>query len=122
MSEICSNKPFSPWKVEYTSPSVISQARLIPSQVAFTSEAFKTITYLHSHAPALTIAATLLDNTILHRRIREQGGAYGCGATYSSTLGHFYLHAFRDPHISSTLSTFHEAFEEVAAANSRRMT
>lgn len=117
LHEIISGKSFTPWKLEAIPPPppVASQARVIPSQVAFTSEAFKTITYLHPHAPALTVAATLLDHIILHRRIREQGGAYGCGATYSSTLGHFYLHAFRDPHLTSTLTTFHDAIMEIAA-------
>ncbi len=108
-------KSFTPWKLNYPIQPVISQARTIPSQVAFTSEAFKTITYLHPHAPALTIAAVLLDNKILHRRIREQGGAYGCGATYSSTLGHFNFHTFRDPHIASSLDIFQDAIEEISA-------
>ncbi len=108
-------KSFTPWKLNYPVQPVVSQARTIPSQVAFTSEAFKTITYLHPHAPALTIAAVLFDNKILHRRIREQGGAYGCGATYSSTLGHFNFHTFRDPHIASSLNIFQVAIEEISA-------
>lgn len=99
-------------------PEVVpSQARIIPSQVAFTSQAFKTVTYLHPHAPALTVATMLFDNKILHRKIREQGGAYGCGATYSSTLGSFYFHSFRDPHLFSTLKTFEHALYEIAAGN-----
>jgi Zn-dependent M16 (insulinase) family peptidase len=65
----------------------------------------------------LTIATVLLDNKILHRKIREQGGAYGCGATYSSTVGYFNFHSYRDPHIFSTLRTFHEAIEELAAGH-----
>ena len=112
-----SSRSFNPWVIDYPLQQVASQARVIPSQVAFTSEAFKTVTYLHPHAPALTVAAILLDNKILHRKIREQGGAYGCGATYSSTLGHFNFHSFRDPHIQSTLHTFQHALEEIAAGN-----
>ncbi len=115
LGEIRSTQPFTPWAIDYPLQQIVSQARIIPSQVAFTSEAFKTVPYLHPHAPALTVAAILLDNKILHRKIREQGGAYGCGATYSSTLGHFNFHSFRDPHIQSTLHTFHQAVEEIAA-------
>lgn len=117
LGEIQSTHPFHPWTIDYPLQPVISQARVIPTQVAFTSEAFKTVTYLHPHAPALTVAAILLDNKILHRKIREQGGAYGCGATYSSTLGYFNFHSYRDPHIQSTLHTFQHAIEEIAAGN-----
>jgi Zn-dependent M16 (insulinase) family peptidase len=115
LGEIKPSGSFTPWKVNYPPRSVVSQARVIPSQVAFTSEAFKTIGYLHAHAPALTVAAALFDNKILHRKIREQGGAYGCGATYSSSLGHFNFHSFRDPHIKLTLDTFKHAIEEISA-------
>lgn len=108
---------FKPWKIEYPQQLITSQAFQISSQVAFTAQAFKTITYLHPYAPALTVAALLIDNKILHRKIREQGGAYGCGATYSSNLGHFSFHAFRDPHIASTLSAFEEAIVEIAAGH-----
>ncbi len=114
LGSIQPTRPLSPWKIDYSLQPTLSQARVIPSQVAFTAEAFKSVGYLHPHAPALTIAAILLDNKILHRKIREQGGAYGCGATYSSTLGYFSFHAFRDPHIQSTLHTFQHAIEEIS--------
>lgn len=108
---------FSPWKIEYPLEPIHSQGRSISSQVAFTSEAFKTITYLHPHAPALTVAALLADNKILHRKIREQGGAYGCGASYNNTLGHFSFHSYRDPHIASTLHAFDAAIDFLTAGN-----
>lgn len=113
-TDLSSPSTFTPWKIDYPVKPVVSQARNISSQVAFTSEAFKTITYIHPHAPALTVAALLADNKVLHRRIREQGGAYGCGASYSSGLGYFNFHSYRDPHIASTLRTFHEAIEALA--------
>lgn len=105
------------WAVDHPPQSVSSQARVIPSQVAFTVQAFKTITYMHPHAPALTVAAMLFDNKVLHKKIREQGGAYGCGATYSPMLGYFYFHAYRDPHIFSTLHVFRDALVEIAAGS-----
>ena len=117
LSDLAAAPAFSEWKLNYPLPAMPSQARVIPSQVAFTSAAFKTIPYLHPYAPALTVAAILFDNKILHRKIREQGGAYGCGATYSSTLGHFYFHAYRDPHLTSTLRAFEHAIEEIAAGH-----
>jgi Zn-dependent M16 (insulinase) family peptidase len=108
-------KPCTPWTLDYPVQQLASQARTIASQVAFNAEAFKTVTYLHPFAPALTVAAVLFDNKILHRRIREQGGAYGCGATYSSSLGYFNFHSFRDPHIADSIKTFGDAIAEVAS-------
>lgn len=104
---------FTPWQGSFPLIPQPSQGRIIASQVAFTAEAFKTITYLHPHAPALTAATLLLENKVLHRKIREQGGAYSSGATYSSSIGHFYLHSYRDPHIAQTWKTFHEAVQVI---------
>lgn len=117
LGDLAPRLSYTPWKFDFEVPAISSQARIIPSQVAFNAEAFKTVTYLHAFAPALTIAAQLFDNKILHRKIREQGGAYGCGATYSSALGHFSFHSFRDPHIASSLHTFDDAIDEIAAGH-----
>ncbi len=106
--------PFTPFKGAYPLVPSHSQGRAIASQVAFCAQAFKTIPYLHPHAPALLAATHLFENKVLHRKVREQGGAYGVGATYNSTAGHFYFHSYRDPHIARTQSTFHEALETIS--------
>jgi Zn-dependent M16 (insulinase) family peptidase len=108
------HKSFSLWKGEFPLKAISSQGRIIASQVAFNAEAYKTITYIHPFAPALLVATHLFDNTILHRKIREQGGAYGCGASYNSSNGNFYFHSYRDPHIGKTWNIFHEAIEAIA--------
>ncbi len=117
LADFIPKTPFNPWKFDFPIHPVMSQARTIASQVAFNTEAFKSVTYLHPFAPALTVSTVLFDNKILHRRIREQGGAYGCGATYSSSLGNFNFHSYRDPHIAASLQTFHEAIDEVSAGH-----
>jgi Zn-dependent M16 (insulinase) family peptidase len=104
-----------PWKGNYETAPVPSQARPIASPVAFTCEAHQVATYVHPHAPALSIATHLLDNKILHPQIREQGGAYGAGASYNSITGHFTFHAVRDPHIANTLKIFSESIETIAS-------
>ncbi|MGE0670191.1 MAG: insulinase family protein [Parachlamydiales bacterium] len=111
------SKPFTPWKGEFPLQTISSQARTIASQVAFNAEAYKTITYIHPFAPALVVATLLLDNKVLHRKIREQGGAYGCGASYTASTGNFYLHSYRDPHIAKTWNTFHEAIDSIAGGH-----
>jgi len=117
LSTLSSTRAFIPARFDYTLPSITSQGRIISSQVAFTVEAFKTSTYLQPHAAALTVATALLDNLFLHRQIREQGGAYGCGVNYNASLGQFYFHAYRDPHITSTLQTFHRSIDEIASGH-----
>ncbi len=104
-------KPASPWRGNYAIPPVSSEAYSIASPVAFTCLAFKASTYLHPHAPALYIASHILDNKILHPKIREQGGADGAGASYNPMVGHFTFHSYRDPHIAQTLKAFNESID-----------
>jgi len=103
------------WKLDYPITRPPSQGRPIASQVAFSAEVFDTIPYIHPHSAGLTLAAVLCENKILHKRIREEGGAYGCGATFSANTGQFYFHAFRDPRIAHTRQVFHAAIQEIAA-------
>ncbi len=106
---------FTPWDFQANLQKVPNQARITSSPVAFTAQGFKTVTYAHEDAPALQVATLLLENKVLHHRIREQGGAYGGGASYNSLLGNFYFYAYRDPHIARSLRTFTHSIEEIAA-------
>lgn len=103
----------SPWQFEIPLILPSSQIRLISSQVAFNVEAFSTISYIHPYAAALTIASVLFEHKTLHPRIREQGGAYGTNATFSTKMGHFYFLSYRDPHIYGTRNYFHEAVDQL---------
>lgn len=105
----------TPWKNDFSLVPVASHATPISSPVAFTVEAFPSIHYLHPHAPALSCAMLLFENTILHRKIREEGGAYGTGASFNPTFGNFYFHSYRDPQIAQTLTTFQLAIEMLAS-------
>lgn len=107
-------KSFNPWDGHYPLTPTPRQARTIASPVAFIADSYKTIHYLHPHAPALSAATHLFENKILHKKIREQGGAYGSGASYSPLQGHFHFHSYRDPHIAKTLHTFQEAIASIA--------
>lgn len=106
-------KPYAPWKGEYASKPVPSQGRIIASPVAFIAHVFPTISYLNPDTPALSLAAGLFDNLVLHVRIREQGGAYGSGATNNAMSGNFYFFSYRDPHIASSLAAFQEALKTI---------
>ncbi len=102
------------WKTAPRPSPVFSQARVIASPVAFNAEALPTLGYLHPYSAALSTASQLMENKVLHEKIREQGGAYGSGATYNLNTGHFYFHSYRDPHIARSLENFNYAIEYIS--------
>ena len=53
----------------------------------------------------------MLRNGYLHRAIREQGGAYGAGASQDSQTGAFRFFSYRDPRITETLSDFDRSID-----------
>ncbi len=107
-------KQFSSWKNDFSLDPVESQGRITSSPVAFTALLFPTVCYTHPDAPALSIAAEIMENKTLHKKIREQGGAYGSGASASLLSGQFYFYAYRDPHLVSTRAAFEEATKNLA--------
>jgi Zn-dependent M16 (insulinase) family peptidase len=102
-------RPFQKWSPNYALKSISSQGKVIASNVAFISKTIKTIPYNHEDTPYLTLAANLFDNTTLHAKIREQGGAYGGGAIINTLSGNFTFYSYRDPNISKSLDAFSEA-------------
>jgi len=105
--------PFTPWKGNYPLNHLEPQGCIIASPVAFIGQAFSTVSYADKDSPALNLAAFLFDNTTLHTRIREQGGAYGGGAVSNALGGNFYFYSYRDPNISKTLKAFRESVDAV---------
>jgi len=105
----------APWTWESTVPELCTQAHIIASPVAFTVFALHGVLYEHMYAPALSLGTFLLENKVLLSRIREQGGAYGCGASFQPTSGQFYLYSYRDPHIMGTWDVFKYAIQEIAS-------
>lgn len=65
--------------------------------------------YEHQDAPGLTVLGSLLRSHWLHTHIREQGGAYGSGATHHPTRNTFTLFSYRDPRLSETFADLHRA-------------
>lgn len=107
-------KPFPAFDPNFELTPQNNQARLISAPVAFIGKVLKTIPYVHPDSPALCIAAYICDNVVLHSKVREQGGAYGGGATSNTLTGNFYFYSYRDPNIVSTLEAFHEAINVIA--------
>ncbi|WP_066964793.1 insulinase family protein [Microbulbifer sp. Q7] len=90
--------PFSPHKV--------GEVWVANSQVNFCAKAYPTVPMSHPDAPALAVLGGFLRNGFLHRTIREQGGAYGGGASHDVNIGAFRFYSYRDPRMAETLKDF----------------
>ncbi|TBR40808.1 peptidase M16 [Marinomonas agarivorans] len=89
----------------------IKAAWLTPSEVNFCAKVFKTVSGTHPHVAPLTVLGGFLRNGFLHRAIREQGGAYGGGASFDASSGAFRFYSYRDPRLEETLTDFDASIE-----------
>ena len=102
---LASSQEFSAFEV----PPVQQQVReawLTSTQVNFCAKAYPTVSVDHPDAAALSVLAGFLRNGYLHRVIREQGGAYGGGASHDSDNAAFRFFSYRDPRLEETLDDF----------------
>ncbi|MEO8600164.1 MAG: peptidase M16, partial [bacterium] len=60
-------------------------------------------------AAFVSVLAELLTNEVLHRTIREEGGAYGGQVSHALDTGIFTMMSYRDPRLSATYSDFEQA-------------
>ncbi len=84
----------------------VKQAWITNTQVSFCAKAYPTVPLEHPDSAALTVLGGFLRNGILHRAIREQGGAYGGGASQDSNIAAFRFFSYRDPRLTETLDDF----------------
>jgi len=89
----------------------IKQAWLTNTQVNFCAKAYPTVPADHPDAAPLTVLGGFLRNGYLHRVIREQGGAYGGGASQDNTIAAFRFYSYRDPRLTETLTDFDESLK-----------
>jgi presequence protease len=71
----------------------------------------------HPDAAACAVLAEWLTNEVLHRAIREEGGAYGAGASYDAMAGILRMISNRDPRLLGTYADFEAAIDWVLAAD-----
>ncbi len=90
------------------------EAYILASPVCFTSSSCLISSYEEEASPCLSVIAELLQNLFLHTEIREKGGAYGGGASFHPATGKFSFYAYRDPHVTRTLSCFTESVEKLS--------
>ncbi|WP_235602884.1 insulinase family protein [Piscirickettsia litoralis] len=89
----------------------VNLAWLMNTQVNFCSRAYKTVPIGHADAPVLTVIGGILRNGFLHRAVREQGGAYGGGASHDNDNGVLRFYSYRDPRLTGTLNDFDASVE-----------
>lgn len=87
-------------------PGLANQMWIANTQVHFCAKAYATVPSAHPDSAALTVLAGFLRNNFLHRSIREQGGAYGGGASQDNNNGVFRFFSYRDPRLQETLADF----------------
>lgn len=85
------------------------------SAVSYCALTFPTVGLAHPDAAALSVAGPLLTNNVLHPKIREQGGAYGGGASWQGGSGGFALTSYRDPRLDETFADMREALRWLTA-------
>jgi Zn-dependent M16 (insulinase) family peptidase len=92
-------------------PSKVKQGWAISTQVNFCSKAYSAAPSGHKDSAALSVLGSFLRNGHLHRTIREQGGAYGGGASYDSDTASFRFYSYRDPRLVETLNDFDDSLK-----------
>jgi Zn-dependent M16 (insulinase) family peptidase len=95
----------------------VREAWLTNTQVSFCAMAFPTVPVGHEDAAALTVLGGFLRNGFLHRAIREQGGAYGGGASQDSGTATFRFFSYRDPRLTETLEDYRRAIDWLLAGD-----
>lgn len=86
------------------------------TQVNFCAKSYPTVSASHQDAPALAVLGGFLRNGFLHRVIREQGGAYGGGASNDTDIAAFRFFSYRDPRLAETLHDFDRSIDWLLTA------
>lgn len=89
----------------------VKQIWTTSTQVSFCAKSYPTVPTEHPDAAALTLLGEYLKNGYLHRAIREQGGAYGSGASQDSSIAAFRFCSYRDPRLQETLDDMDRALD-----------
>ncbi|MGB3976801.1 MAG: insulinase family protein [bacterium] len=100
----------------FSKPDNKPEAWVLSTDVSYVAQAFKAVHYEHADAPALTVAAKLMEKP-LYERIRAWGGAYEAFAEFDPTVGIYTMMRYRDPHTAQSLGVFNEIIKSYAAGD-----
>lgn len=109
-----SSGSFQPW-VELAAPKQVpSCIRFLATPIAHNAHSIPTINMTSPQAPALKLATYLFENLEIHKRVREQGGAYSSGVRFNVLTGNYQFFSSRDPKIFSTYNAFQIAVDRIS--------
>ena len=106
-------------KTQFALPEIrqpVNELWCTSTSVNFCAKSFPTVPVEHPDAAALTVLGGFLRNGYLHRTIREQGGAYGGGASHDTETACFRFYSYRDPRLVETLNDFDHAIDWLLSA------
>jgi Zn-dependent M16 (insulinase) family peptidase len=89
----------------------VNELWITSTSVNFCAKAYPTVPGEHPDSAALSVLGGFLRNGFLHRVIREQGGAYGGGASHNAESACFQFYSYRDPRLSETLEDFNRSVD-----------
>jgi Zn-dependent M16 (insulinase) family peptidase len=89
----------------------VKQLWIANSPINFCAKAYPTVPIDHEDAAPLSVLGGFLRNGYLHTAIREKGGAYGGGASYTSDIAAFRFYSYRDPRLVDTLNDFDKSID-----------
>lgn len=90
-------------------PEMGRSALVGPGQLNYCHASWEGPEQGHPDCGPMLVLASLLRNTFLHRALREEGGAYGGGASHNAAMGCFTMSSYRDPRLSETYADFGKA-------------
>ncbi|CBH13199.1 metallo-peptidase, Clan ME, Family M16C,putative [Trypanosoma brucei gambiense DAL972] len=99
---------------------VVELCRSLPIDTSYAAIAIANdLDWTHKQQAPLRVACQLLANEYLHRRVREEGGAYGSGvkATLGAEVGGVTMSSYRDPTPEATVRVFKEAGDWLSEAS-----
>jgi len=97
--------------IQWNGADSVKEMWLCNTQVNCCAKSYPAVDIEHSDAAALTVLGGFLRNGCLHKLIREQGGAYGGGASFDSSSRSFRFYSYRDPRLVETLNDFDKSIE-----------
>ncbi|MGD8570354.1 MAG: insulinase family protein [Gammaproteobacteria bacterium] len=107
---VAAQQSANPFSVDNVSQQV-KQLWIANSPINYCAKAFPAVPIDHDDAAALSVLAAFLRNGFLHTAIREKGGAYGGGASYTADTAAFRFFSYRDPRLVDTLKDFDQSIE-----------
>ncbi|HOB92159.1 MAG: insulinase family protein [Bacillota bacterium] len=83
----------------------LNEGLLTPGDVQFVAKGYNFRRLGYSFSGAMHVLATIAGYDYLWNRVRVQGGAYGCSASFSR-IGNLVMTSYRDPNLVETLEVF----------------